>query len=205
MNEGRARSREPRAMNRYCFPLSSDEATDPSRFGPKAANLAALGRAGLRIPDGICLDAAAYRHQVTSLGLDETARGVFGSDDPHQARQHALSMKLGLLDQPIDPVVLEPLLASWRDSSNRTGAFTVVRSSALVEDRFGSSFAGQFESYLGLEGGDPSSLPPSGRAGPRSGPRARCATWPATISIPRTRPWPCSCSRSYTHARQAVD
>ena len=27
----------------------------------------------------------------------------------------------------------------------------VVRSSALVEDRFGSSFAGQFESYLGLE------------------------------------------------------
>jgi pyruvate, water dikinase len=27
-----------------------------------------------------------------------------------------------------------------------------VRSSALVEDRFGSSFAGQFESYLGLEG-----------------------------------------------------
>ena len=27
----------------------------------------------------------------------------------------------------------------------------MVRSSALVEDRFGSSFAGQFESYLGLE------------------------------------------------------
>ena len=32
-----------------------------------------------------------------------------------------------------------------------TGALTVVRSSALVEDRFGSSFAGQFESFLGLE------------------------------------------------------
>src|SRR5205814_1310995 len=32
-----------------------------------------------------------------------------------------------------------------------TGAPMVVRSSALVEDRFGSSFAGQFESYLGLE------------------------------------------------------
>ena len=61
-------------------------------------------------------------------------------------------MKLGLLDQPIDPVVLEPLLASWRDLVDRTGgALTVVRSSALVEDRFGSSFAGQFESYLGLE------------------------------------------------------
>ncbi len=131
--------------------LSSAEATDASRFGPKAANLAALGRAGLRIPDGICLDAEAYRHQVRSIGLDEVARGVFGSDDPHQARQHALSMKLGLLEQPIDPLVLEPLLESWRGLVDRTDALTVVRSSALVEDRFGSSFAGQFESYLGLE------------------------------------------------------
>jgi pyruvate,water dikinase len=138
-------------MNSFCIPLSSDDAVDATRFGPKAANLAALGRAGIRIPDGICLDAAAYRHQVTSLGLDETARGVFGSDNPHQARQHALSMKLGLLDQPIDPIVLGPLLAAWRGLVDRTGALTVVRSSALVEDRFGSSFAGQFESYLGLD------------------------------------------------------
>jgi pyruvate,water dikinase len=138
-------------MSQYCIPLSSSEATDPTRFGPKAANLAALGRAGLRIPDGVCLDAAAYRHQVTSIGLDETARGVFGADDPHQARRHAVNMKLGLLEQPIHPTVLEPLLEAWRGLVDRTGALTVVRSSALVEDRFGSSFAGQFESYLGLE------------------------------------------------------
>ena len=131
--------------SRFLVPLSSEDATDPARFGPKAANLAALGRAGLRIPDGFCLDADAYRHQVTSLGLDDAARGVFGSEDPHQARQHALSMKLGLLDQPIDPVVLEPLLATWRELVDRTGALTVVRSSALVEDRFGSSFAGPFD------------------------------------------------------------
>jgi pyruvate,water dikinase len=135
----------------FIVPLSSGEATDASRFGPKAANLAALGRAGLRIPDGVCLDADAYRHQVTSIGLTDDVRGVFGAEDPQQARQHALNVKLGLLEQPIHPAVLEPLLASWRELADRTGALTVVRSSALVEDRFGSSFAGQFESYLGLE------------------------------------------------------
>src|SRR5262245_124568 len=97
-------------MTSYCVALSSEDATDSSRFGPKAANLAALGRAGLPIPDGVCVDAAAYRHQVAALGLDEAARGVFGSDDPRQARQHALSMKLGLLEQPIDLAVLVPLL-----------------------------------------------------------------------------------------------
>ena len=37
--------------------LSAPEASDAGRFGPKAANLAALGRAGLPIPDGVCLDA----------------------------------------------------------------------------------------------------------------------------------------------------
>src|SRR5688572_4006630 len=138
-------------MSLYCVPLSSDEATDPTRFGPKAANLAALGHAGLRIPDGFCLDADAYRYQVTSIGLADDTRGVFGAEDPQQARQHALNVKLGLLERPIDPAVLAPLLASWRELADRTGALTVVRSSALVEDRFGSSFAGQFESYLGLE------------------------------------------------------
>ncbi len=132
-------------------PLSATEATDAGRFGPKAANLASLGQAGLPIPDGFCLDAQAYRRQVAALNLDASARGAFATDDPSEARRHALRMKLELLEQPIAPAVLAPLVAAWRDLLAKTGALTVVRSSALVEDRFGSSFAGQFESYLGVE------------------------------------------------------
>jgi pyruvate, water dikinase len=131
--------------------LSSPEATDAGRFGPKAANLAALGLAGLPIPDGVCLDAAAYRLQLQALGLESSARGAFAADDPADARRHALRMKLELLEQPIVPAVLEPLVAAWRQLVDRTGCLTAVRSSALVEDRGSSSFAGQFESYLGLE------------------------------------------------------
>ena len=131
--------------------LSAPEATDASRFGPKAANLAALGQASLPIPDGICLDAAAYRRQLAALGLDETARTVFAADDPAEARRSALRMKLELLEQPIAPDVAGPLLEAWRELVARTGALTAVRSSALVEDRYGSNFAGQFESYLGIE------------------------------------------------------
>jgi len=131
--------------------LSSSEAVDAARFGPKAANLAALGRAGLPIPDGVCLDADAYRLQVAALGLEASARGAFATEDGAEARRHALRMKLELLERPIVPAVLAPLLDAWRDLVARTGALTAVRSSALVEDRHGSSFAGQFESYLGLE------------------------------------------------------
>jgi len=136
---------------RFVFPISAPEATDASRFGPKAANLARLGQAGLPIPAGFCLDAEAYRTQIRALGLEADARGVFSAESSPQARRHALMMKLGLLDQPITPEVLDPLLAAWQELKAATGALTVVRSSALVEDRFGSSFAGQFESFLGIE------------------------------------------------------
>ena len=138
-------------MQRLVVPLAAPEAADPSRFGPKAANLAALGHAGLPIPKGYCLDAAAYRTQVKALGLEAAARGVFSAEDSPQARRYALRMKLGLMDREIAQRVLEPLLAAWRELAESTGAPGVVRSSALVEDRHGSSFAGQFESYLGLE------------------------------------------------------
>ena len=138
-------------MRPFVLPLTAREATDANRFGPKAANLARLGQAGLPIPSGFCVDAEAYRTQIRALGLEPDARGVFAAEESSQARRHALMMKLGLLDQPITPEVLDPLLAAWRESKAATGALTVVRSSALVEDRFGSSFAGQFESFLGIE------------------------------------------------------
>jgi pyruvate,water dikinase len=138
-------------MTQFVIPLTAAAATDAGRFGPKAANLAALGAAGLPIPDGFCLDAEAYRTQIRALGLEADARGVFAAQDRPQARQHALAMKLGLLDKPITPEILEPLLAARRALVENTGALVAVRSSALVEDRFGSSFAGQFESFIGIE------------------------------------------------------
>jgi pyruvate,water dikinase len=136
---------------RLIAPLFSPQATDPGCFGPKAANLAALGRAGLPIPDGFCLDAAAYRRQVAHLGLEGSARKAFRAEGQSEARHHALRVRLGLLESPIVSSVAAPLVEAWHRLVERTGALSAIRSSALVEDRYGSSFAGQFESYLGLE------------------------------------------------------
>jgi pyruvate,water dikinase len=138
-------------MNPLIIPVTAPEATNADVFGPKAANLAALGQAGLPIPEGYCVSSEAYRLQVRTLGLEASARGVFGSDDGPRARRCALDMKLGLMDKPIAPEILEPLLEAREALIAKTGALMVVRSSALVEDRFGSSFAGQFESFVGLE------------------------------------------------------
>ena len=137
-------------MPRLVVPLSAPEAADPSRFGAKAANLAALVHAGLPVPPGFCVDARAYRTQLAALDLEETARRVFSTEDRPQARHHALDMKLGLMERPVMPDLSEPLLAAWRAVTD-SGARGVVRSSALVEDRTDSGFAGQFESFLELQ------------------------------------------------------
>jgi pyruvate,water dikinase len=119
--------------------LSSPQAADADRFGAKAANLARLGHAGLPIVPGFCLEADAYRRQLASLGLR-----------PGRDRREIIALRIALHDAPIAAQIREPFLEAWRDLARSTGAATVVRSSALVEDRFGASYAGQFESYLGL-------------------------------------------------------
>jgi len=130
--------------------LASPEAANPGLFGPKAANQAALGQAGLPIPEGFCISADAYRRQMTSLGLDQAAE-AFASADYETARSLANDIRLGLFKSPVAAPVRDEIFAAREDLMARTGGLIVVRSSALVEDREGSSFAGQFESFLGLE------------------------------------------------------
>ena len=128
--------RAPEGEGALVVDLASAEATDSARFGAKSANLARLGRAGLPIPAGFCVDADAYRRQVAALGITV---GV--------ERRQVLALRIALHDSPIAPEIRSTLLAALR----LLDAPYVVRSSALVEDRLGASYAGQFESYLGLE------------------------------------------------------
>jgi pyruvate,water dikinase len=137
-------------MEPLVIPLTAPEAADPARVGPKAANLSALRRAGLPTPDGYCVASDAYRRQLTALRLESTARAVFTSDDP-VARRSALQLRMRLMEHPVTPEIETLLREAWRAVTRNGENPGVVRSSALVEDRFGSSFAGQFESFLGLE------------------------------------------------------
>ena len=101
-------------MTEFLVPLSAPEAADTARFGPKGANLAKLGHSGLPTPGGFGLSADAYRQQIKHLGLEASAKGAFSADDGPQARKFALDMKLGLMDEPIAPEILDPLMETWR-------------------------------------------------------------------------------------------
>jgi pyruvate,water dikinase len=132
----------------FILPLSDRAATDPEQAGPKAANLAALTQAGLPTPGGFALTAAAYHHQLRAIGLADMLAQYNAADLP-ASRKLSIAIRLALYQKPIAPEILEPLLTAWR-AQRADGSRGVVRSSALIEDREGANFAGQFESFLGL-------------------------------------------------------
>jgi pyruvate, water dikinase len=137
-------------MTELVVALSTAAASDAECVGPKAANLAALACAGLPTPGGFCLSAAAYRAQTAALGLTQTV-AAYATADRMTQRRLAVEIRLALYEQPIAPDVLEPLLAAWRAQRAENGGPSAVRSSALIEDRKGANFAGQFESFLGID------------------------------------------------------
>ena len=86
--------------DQFIVPLTAATAVDAERIGPKAANLAALMRAGLPTPGGFCLSADAYRVQIAALGLGPMVRG-FADAHPGEQRRLSVEIRLGLYEQPI--------------------------------------------------------------------------------------------------------
>jgi pyruvate,water dikinase len=127
----------------------SDAVGQADRVGPKAANLAALARAGLPTPGGFGLTADAYREQIEHLALTDTVRRFADVDNPQQ-RRLAVEIRLKLYQAPIAPEILGPLLDAWLAQREASGEPGAIRSSALIEDCAGANFAGQFESFLGI-------------------------------------------------------
>ena len=137
-------------MTELVVNLRDVAASDATRFGTKAANQALLGRAGLPVPAGFCLDVAAYQCQLDSLDLSASARNA-ATMTGVAARQLVSEIRIGLFDGAIVAEVLDPLLKAWHELVSSTGARTVVRSSALSEDLAESSFAGQYETFLDID------------------------------------------------------
>lgn len=132
--------------------IDDPAALDVERFGPKGASQAALDAAGLPTPGGALLSASAYRRQIEHLGipglLEEAAEmGLQG------ARRHMARIRIAIHGGPILEDIEAQLLAAWQ-RLKVPGKTIAVRSSSLIEDQKGSSFAGQFESFLGLTSED---------------------------------------------------
>jgi len=117
------------------LPFADEACTRVERAGGKGASLAAMTAAGLRVPPGYAIDAAALAAAVDTDRLRELAR----------ARDHEGAEALVAAAEP----PREAIAAAYAD----LGAGSVaVRSSACAEDSETASFAGQQETYLHVSG-----------------------------------------------------
>ena len=138
------------AGGEFIVALCAAQKAQAQRIGPKAANLAALAQAGLPTPGGFCLTAEAYCAQIAALELADLL-GRFAAADALAQRRLAVDIRLALYQQPVAPDIRAALLDAWHAQRAQQQGASAVRSSALIEDRKGASFAGQFESFLGID------------------------------------------------------
>lgn len=110
-----------------------------SGLGTKAVNLARMRLAGIPVPPlAVVLPAALTAHL---RGVDRP------TGDPGDARAQ---LRRALVRSPVPPDVARDVLVAYETISAGGSHLVAVRSSSGAEDGGTSSYAGQFESYLGV-------------------------------------------------------
>ena len=149
---------------------------DSGRVGPKMARLGQLASAGWRVPDGYAVTAGALTgwlpaeaqaelHRLFTAPASSAAAGAgrpdYGGQDygGHQRLARLAEQARRIIEGQSLPDQLADAIAAahsrLEQRTGRGGALRVaVRSSAVGEDGHTASFAGQYETYLGVSGTD---------------------------------------------------
>jgi pyruvate,water dikinase len=145
-------ARLARAPRRLWLPLAEATADLRDQVGGKAQPLAMLLRAGLPVPEGLCFTRRACREYLRQAGLDERLRAVSRRAGAPGADHGVLAAEARAMfaAAPMPPAFAQALRAAWDFLAGPDGAVLAVRSSASSEDGEGQSYAGQYESVLGV-------------------------------------------------------
>jgi rifampicin phosphotransferase len=133
-------------------PLTSIDAVAPAEVGSKALNLVRLASAGLPVPRGFCVCASAYEEHVKASSLEEAILETLSavrSKDGGDRRSLLDELRGKIKDVPISSALVEQIEMACHDL--QAGGFA-VRSSATLEDLAGHSFAGLYDTFLGVSG-----------------------------------------------------
>ena len=131
-----------------------DSPMDIARVGGKGASLVRLVSAGLPVPPGFCLATTAYDRFVADNGLGPRIEGALSSVDPDdtQALEKVSNEIAKVFDEGWMPEDVAAAVAGSYASLPGSDPAVAVRSSATAEDLPGLSFAGQYETYLNVQG-----------------------------------------------------
>ena len=137
--------------------LSAIRASDAGRVGPKMARLGQLAADGWQVPDGYAVTATALDGWLPAEARGELARLFTAPAQGHGELTRLAEQARALVEsQPLPSWLRDAVAAAHARLESRTGRGAglrvAVRSSALSEDGQAASFAGQYETYLGVSG-----------------------------------------------------
>ncbi len=139
--------------------LADLRAGDAGRVGPKMARLGQLAADGWRVPDGYAVTAGALGRWLPPAAREELTRLLGAPASGPGALAGIAASARGLVESQPLPAWLEDAVAGaharlGERSGRGAGILVAVRSSAVSEDGHAASFAGQYETYLGVSGPD---------------------------------------------------
>lgn len=133
--------------------------TAVARAGAKLSRLAELIRAGVEVPPGFVVPTEAYRQFLESSkitpAIDAEVARIVSADDVDALTLHSERIQSLFEHAPIDAALASEISEAYETLCDRKAALALpvaVRSSATGEDAADASFAGQFDTYLGLTG-----------------------------------------------------
>lgn len=129
--------------------------------GPKMGRLTELSHLGLQVPRGFTVTVDSYKRHCRESGLDiflsEQRQTLTDSADQERIRAVADTIRDRFESTPVEPVLAAAVIDAYADLAFQCGEVNqpvAVRSSATGEDSTQASFAGIFETYLGMSGED---------------------------------------------------
>lgn len=137
-------------MTRHILPLEQITKDDVQRCGGKATSLGELTRAGISVPPGFCIAAAALSYLATSNSIGERIADIaarLNFEDYADVEKRTAEIRALITSATIPADLEQDILQHYRTLTSGSNKFVAVRSSVAVKDSPISSFPGMMDTY----------------------------------------------------------
>jgi pyruvate,water dikinase len=138
--------------------LDQQSCLDKKLAGGKGHGLAGMLQAGIPVAPGFVISTRVYRAYLAETGLGSRLEETLGALDRAQSNKvnaATATIEAWFVNTPLPAQLSSAVEAAYRALCDSVGIADIpvaVRSSATAEDAMGASFAGEYETYIGLSG-----------------------------------------------------
>lgn len=147
-------------MQDWTLTFEQQSALELAQVGGKGHGLALMAQAGIPVAPGFIIATPAHRYYLDKTGMGERLRKAMDgiNKNSHEARE-ALEREVAVWfdDTPLPVELRDAIIQGYTNLSRALHLpelAVAVRSSATAEDTEGTSFAGEYETYVGMKTGD---------------------------------------------------